>query len=100
MAPIRSIHASILLSLVLGVLGHAEDEMAAHGGQSHDQETSGPYPMTYFTLGDHQFAMQAHVVLMILSWIIVLPIGNSSSIHVLRPRPLLTHDCSNNVIPC
>lgn len=83
MAPNGITYGTIILGLALGALGHTGDETAAHSGHSHDQDTQETYPMTYFTLGDHQLAMQAHVVLMTLSWIIILPIGTTSGSHVL-----------------
>ncbi|KAL2808903.1 hypothetical protein BJX63DRAFT_435707 [Aspergillus granulosus] len=80
MASIRIIHVVIILSMVLSAYGHTNDEIAAHSGESHDRETPETYPTTYFTLETHQLAMQAHICLMILSWIIILPIATMLSL--------------------
>lgn len=57
--------------------------MAAHNGGPHAaQETPGTYPTSYFTSDSSQVAIQAHIILMILSWFIVLPIGTSPILHL------------------
>jgi hypothetical protein len=65
------------LNMVMGAFGHTGDEMTAHGGDSGDLETPENYPTTYFTLQTNQFAIQAHIFFMVLSWVIILPIGNN-----------------------
>ena len=78
MASSRFIYALATLSMALGVSGHGDHEMASHSGGSHAaQETPKSYPETYFTLDAHQLAIQAHIGLMIIAWVIILPIGKS-----------------------
>lgn len=78
MASSSVIYVLATLSMVLGASGHMDNEMAAHSGGSHAaQETPEAYPTTYFTLDAQQFAIQAHISLMVLSWFIILPIGKS-----------------------
>ncbi|KAL3477190.1 hypothetical protein BJX99DRAFT_257666 [Aspergillus californicus] len=59
------------LSIVVGVYGHT-DEVA-----DPPPETD---PTTYFTLGAHKLAMRTHIILMVLSWIIILPIATMLSL--------------------
>lgn len=72
------------LGMVLGVSGHTDDEMAAHGsGPNATLETPESYPATYFTLDAHQLEIKAHISLMVLSWFIILPIGKPPSFHLI-----------------
>lgn len=84
MAFSRITYVLATLSMVLGASGHKDNEMAAHSGGSHAaQETpETTYPPTYFTLDTQEFAIQAHISLMIVSWFIILPIGKSPYFHL------------------
>ena len=79
----RVFHALATLGMVLGASGHGDDEMAAHSGDSDAvHETPGTYPTTYLTLDSQQFAIRAHIALMVVSWFIILPIGKFSSCFI------------------
>jgi hypothetical protein len=76
MASSRVTNAVVLLSMDLGAFAHGDDEMAAHNRESHDGEPSKTDPTTYVTLESHQLAIRVHISLMVLSWFIILQIGN------------------------
>ena len=59
-------------------------DMSAGGGHGSGNKTSAggavliaeqDYPPTYFALIDHRSLIYAHIALMAISWIIVLPVG-------------------------
>lgn len=85
--------ALVVLSLLpAAVLAHGEDHddtamgsamnMGGDHGHAAASDKPGPedaYPDTYFALADHAGVMYAHIALMILAWIFVLPVGQSIS---------------------
>jgi hypothetical protein len=48
------------------------DDSHAHVVEHTDQME---YPPTYFAHGEHGGLMYAHIALMVISWVIVLPVG-------------------------
>lgn len=69
--------------------GHGEAEAMAMSGHGHGHGAVDPprpeseYPPTYFALADHAGLMYAHIALMVLGWIFVLPVGESSFPHLI-----------------
>lgn len=81
MAATGIISAALTLSMAMGVFGHMDGEMTAHGGETHKDEPPETHPTTdsttYFSLESHELTIRVHIALMIISWFIILPIGNS-----------------------
>lgn len=90
MAPSRSsqlstaaVAAVLLLAAVPVALAHGGDEMEAmpeqsgHDAHAHVAEPVDDieYPPTYFAHGEHVGLMYAHIGLMAIAWILVLPLG-------------------------
>ncbi|KAI9154854.1 membrane protein [Paramyrothecium foliicola] len=76
MASSRVTYLLATLSIISGAFGHTENGMAAHsGGSNGAQESPEIYPTTYFTLDTHQLEIRAHIILMILSWFMLLPVA-------------------------
>ncbi|KAK7909165.1 hypothetical protein PG985_015043 [Apiospora marii] len=84
----RSTTASTALSLlataaILGalpaVLAHGDDEGEGMAAPQEDQKLDS-YPPTYFSHPEHRGVMYAHIVLMVLGWVFVLPIAVMFSI--------------------
>lgn len=70
---IRWALALIALSLPTS-LSHGD----GHGGAMSEADLpkdDSEYPPTYFSLSDHSGLMYAHICLMTLSWVFVLPVG-------------------------
>jgi hypothetical protein len=74
--PPRLLHVAMALAMAAGAFGHVDEDIAQHGSKSNDGEHTKQYPATYFTLKSHQVIIQAHITLMIISWVIMMPIGN------------------------
>jgi uncharacterized protein DUF2427 len=84
---LRNTTAFVVLALLPAALGHGDEHghdaamghSMADEGHDHaapDAPTPGDeYPDTYFALADHAGLMYAHIALMILAWIFVLPVG-------------------------
>lgn len=50
----------------------------AHGHMSDEPKAESEYPPTYFALADHAGIMYAHIGLMVLAWVFLLPGGEFS----------------------
>lgn len=73
------------LSLVLPVLAdnsrrHGDEGMEGMADMAPDQQDS-EYPPTYFAHPEHVHVLYAHIALMTVAWVILLPIGKSSRSH-------------------
>jgi len=86
-----SIVGAAAISLVPAALAHGDGMDMAMGDESmsaaeHHVENSG-YPPTYFSHPEHRGLIYTHIALMVLSWVIVLPVGkntqHSTLIHYL-----------------
>lgn len=72
---------AIILVLLPVVLTHGvgnENHNDTHGGMYHSADQPGDdsgYPPTYFAHAEHIGVIYAHIALMILSWVFVLPVG-------------------------
>ncbi|KAH7129308.1 hypothetical protein B0J13DRAFT_645138 [Dactylonectria estremocensis] len=56
--------------------GHDESETSSHADeQSETNKTDVGYPPTYFTHTDHVSAIYAHIAIMTLAWVFVLPVA-------------------------
>lgn len=78
----RVASATALLGLLLPVvLAHGEDDnMSMDMGEGVAMAADEPssdieYPPTYFALAEHRGVLVAHIALMILAWVVVLPLG-------------------------
>lgn len=65
---LRAVASAAVLGLVPAVLGHGDDMKMEKG-------EADKYPPTYFAHPEHQTAIYAHIGLMVLGWVFVLPIG-------------------------
>jgi hypothetical protein len=72
--------------MALGAFAHRDDEVAGHHSESHDGKSPETDPAAYVTLDDHQLAIKVHISLMVLSWFIILPIGNSPVLYCLYAK--------------
>ncbi|KHE78641.1 hypothetical protein GE21DRAFT_1057557 [Neurospora crassa] len=86
--------AAVFGLLVPTVLAHGGDEggHSGHGGmEMTDADKPRPeeeYPLTYFAHPDHKTAIYAHIALMVLAWVFMLPVGVMLSIARSRYRLL------------
>jgi len=70
-----------LLALIPFALGHGDEMGGMDGGMGmgmttdQPQPEDGSYPPTYFTHPEHKGIIYAHIALMVVSWIFVLPVG-------------------------
>ena len=87
MLSFRYITAAALLQLASSVIAHEHEEHASNGmdgmkmGGAHhpagnDEVDKYALP-NYFSLDKHANMMLAHIVLMVLAWVFVLPTGKS-----------------------
>lgn len=69
--------AAAALSLVPAVAAHGGDHEGGESGMNMDMKDKklDSYPATYFSHPEHQGAMYAHVALMSLAWVVMLPMG-------------------------
>lgn len=69
--------SSAALAVVLGLLsvamGHGDEDMDM--GSKDPKPDPSSYPPTYFALPDHAGVMYAHIGVMVISWIFILPTG-------------------------
>lgn len=84
---LRGVSSAAVLGLVPAVLAHGDD-MKMEKGEADKPRPADEYPPTYFAHPEHQTAIYAHIGLMVLGWVFVLPIGEMD----LCPweKPLLT----------
>ena len=66
-----------VLGLVSAALAHGDDmDMdMGHGASPDTKPDDSSYPPTYFALADQRGLMLAHIALMTVGWIFVLPVG-------------------------
>lgn len=82
MRPNRALSLSANTALVYG-LTFFVTTAAAHGGEDSTHHDANPgagsavieYPPTYFAHPEHTGLMYAHIALMIMSWVLLLPVG-------------------------
>ncbi|KAK3348095.1 hypothetical protein B0H65DRAFT_165742 [Neurospora tetraspora] len=95
----RPLLAALAGAAVLGLLvptalahGGGEGGHGGHGGmEMTDADKPRPeeeYPLTYFAHPDHKTAIYAHIALMVLAWVFMLPVGVMLSIARSRYRLL------------
>ena len=78
---------AVLLGLVPAALGHGGETEGMDMGMDMGMDTTvdqarpdeGDYPPTYFTHPEHRGAIYAHIALMVVSWVFMLPVGKSIS---------------------
>ncbi|RNJ53807.1 hypothetical protein D7B24_001330 [Verticillium nonalfalfae] len=72
-SPITSLIILILSSIITPALTHdnCHDATTMSDGSSHTEAL----PPSYFNLADHAAAMYAHITLMVIAWVLVLPLA-------------------------
>ncbi|KAK8076124.1 hypothetical protein PG994_003396 [Apiospora phragmitis] len=75
--------AATILGALPAVLAHGDGEGMEMDAPQEDQKLDS-YPPTYFSHPEHRGVMYAHVVLMVLGWVFVLPIAVMFSIAKSR----------------
>ena len=65
------------LGLVVAVMAHGDDDNMDMAGGNSPVPNSDSYPPTYFALADHAGVMYAHIAVMLISWVVVLPAGEN-----------------------
>lgn len=67
----------VLFALLPVVLAHGDEghDMDMSHASDKPKEVAPEYPDTYFAHPDHVGAIYAHIILMVLSWVFVLPVG-------------------------
>lgn len=76
-----SVVATTILGLFQVALAHGDDDMNMNLGMgSADLPKPDPdsYPPTYFALIDHAGVIYAHIGIMVLAWVFVLPAGEDA----------------------
>jgi hypothetical protein len=82
--------AAVLLHLSYTALAHGHDESDdVMDGMKMDKKPQGDLPEwytmdSYFGLSDHSGLILAHIVLMVLAWFFILPIGASRSVRLCK----------------
>ncbi|KAK6852051.1 hypothetical protein PG995_012176 [Apiospora arundinis] len=69
-----------LIGAIPAVLAHGDDGEGMDMGAPKEDQKMDSYPPTYFSHPEHRGVMYAHIVLMVLGWVIVLPIAVMFSI--------------------
>ena len=91
---LRVLAGVALLSLVPAALAHGGDDEGMDmnmGGMGANKTADQPlpegeYPPTYFALREHTAAIYGHIALMVLSWVLVLPVGKQELLPTLTAR--------------
>jgi len=72
---------AVLGLLVPAALAHGDEK--GHGGMEMTEADKplpeDQYPPTYFAHPDHKAAIYAHIALMVLAWVFMLPVGKSGT---------------------
>lgn len=76
----RVASATVFLGLLLpAVLAHGDDETMDMGEgvamAADEPSLDVEYPPTYFAHPEHRGLLVAHIALMVLAWVVVLPLG-------------------------
>ena len=71
---LRVVAGVAVLGLLPAALAHGDD-MSMEKGEVDQPRPADQYPPTYFAHPDHRTAIYAHIVLMVLGWVFVLPSG-------------------------
>ncbi len=79
-----------VLGLVPTALAHGDD-MNMEKSEADMPLPEDQYPPTYFALADHRGAIYAHIGLMVLAWVFMLPTGKT------RCLPSLSRACRDLV---
>lgn len=75
-------------------MGGAAAAAAAAASEALKPE-SDPSQLSYFAYTEHTTAIYAHIALMVVSWVVLLPIGKKES---LLSSPLLSHCRGENLL--
>ncbi|KAK1753509.1 protein YTP1 [Echria macrotheca] len=70
--PLKAVASVAVLGLLPAALAHGDD-MNMEKGEADKPLPEDQYPPTYFALPDHRAAIYAHIGLMVLGWVFMLP---------------------------
>lgn len=78
----RRLQAALVGAVVLGslpssILAHGGESMNMDHGQAMVKAAQDSDMETYFSYPEYQSALYAHIALMIVSWVFMLPVGKS-----------------------
>jgi hypothetical protein len=61
-------------------------DMGGHGGSGAQEPKPNPdlYPPTYFTHSEHVTAIYAHIAIMVIGWVFMLPTGMGTFVYAHR----------------
>ena len=96
---LMSIASALPLALAHGGEEHMDMDMSMDSAQS-SADAPADLPvgnLTYFGLPEHAGAMYGHIVLMVLAWVVILPVGtfqNLSSPLVLSSANVIIRVCA------
>lgn len=84
--------AAVLGAVLPAVLAHGDEGMSMHADMDGAMDMSAQqpehdaqeYPPNYFGHAEHRGILLAHIALMVLGWVVVLPLGESRA--VVPPR--------------
>ncbi|KAK1830542.1 hypothetical protein QBC39DRAFT_353831 [Podospora conica] len=71
---LRAVASAAVLGLIPAALAHGDD-MNMEAGEADKPRPAAEYPPTYFAHPEHQTVIYAHIALMVLGWVFVLPIA-------------------------
>ncbi|KAI1768418.1 hypothetical protein GGR53DRAFT_462386 [Hypoxylon sp. FL1150] len=73
---LASVASTLLLSLLLpAVLAHGGEEGPHQDSHGDDHKEDTKYPATYFALSEHAGVMYAHIAVMTIAWVVLLPVA-------------------------
>lgn len=82
--------ALFALQSLPGAFAHGDEDESSHEHMSMDKPMNmgdmgqAPERPTYFLHDEHTTLILAHIVLMVLAWVVALPLGESSSFALVR----------------
>ena len=71
---LRLVAGAAVLGLLPTALAHGDD-MNMEKDEADKPRPADEYPPTYFAHPEHQTVIYAHILLMVLAWVFVLPVG-------------------------
>jgi len=72
--PLKDVASIAVLGVLPAALAHGDD-MNMEKGEADTPLPEDQYPPTYFALPDHRATVYAHIGLMVLGWVFMLPAG-------------------------
>ena len=84
--PLNFVFASaVLLGFASVAIAHSNDEgMSMDISDAPARPTSTSVPETYFRYSEHVGLMMAHIFLMVIAWVFILPIGKNPELSNMK----------------